>query len=112
AIWIIFSTLAGPLFIHKMIVGSPGAATLISRTADTILGVGLPALVSSATSVWASLGRAGDLFSRDATTRAEQIPPGQATPPELITPSPWQPDSHDPTGDKEVHDILEKIRKE
>jgi hypothetical protein len=111
-IWIIFSTVLAPVFIQRMVVGSPGTASVISQTVGAFFGIGAPALGGAVAWGWQSIRSSGESSPTGSSSNGESgtqdyPPPSGSTPFD-----PWQPSSDDPTGDKEAQDIAHKIKKE
>ena len=42
AVWVAFSTIAGPIMIQRLIAGSSGPAGVLSKSADLVTNIGLP----------------------------------------------------------------------
>ena len=112
SIWIIFSTIMAPVFIQKMVVGSAGAASVISDTVSTTFGIGAPAVAGAASWGWNAMSSSGGSSSNGSSGEdsggggPDTPPPPPGSPPH----SPWQPSAGDPTGDKEAEDIASQMQ--
>ncbi|PWU19873.1 MAG: hypothetical protein C5B50_05435 [Verrucomicrobia bacterium] len=112
AIWIIFSTVLAPAFVQKMVVGSPGAASAITQTASTLLSVGAPALGGAVAWGWQTVSSAAESKQTSTSTSSESPPPDSPPGPPSSPPAPWQPGADDPTGDKEVSQLISKLKRQ
>jgi hypothetical protein len=107
-LWIIFSTVLAPAFVQKMVMGSPGSAAAISQTIESLFSIGAPALGQAFASGWNSYressfsgGQSSDTTNFDGNFSSSE--PAQS--------SDWKPTAEDPTGDKAVGAIVEKLKK-
>ena len=113
AIWIIFSTIMAPAFIQKMVVGSAGAASVISDTVGTVFGIAGPAVGGAASAGWQAMNSSGDSGdsssgeSGDGSGGGSDAPP---PPPGSPPPAQWQPAEGDPTGEQQAEDIANQIK--
>jgi len=112
ALWIIFSTIFAPAMISKVLVGSPGAATVISRSAEVLVSIGLPGVAGAATHLWQRFSPAASTPSASSAGAAGEFTPGAIPSSGNPPSSPAPPAPGDPTGDQQVRDILKKLGKE
>ena len=128
AVWIAFSTVAGPFFLQRLIAGSTGPAVALSKSADLITNVALPSafglpavarragqagrvILEHARQAWGQKpvdrfpGGAGE--SRSTAQVQAALPP--ATP---ANPAPeWRPGPDDPTGDKQARAFAKRTQR-
>jgi hypothetical protein len=110
AIWIIISTVAAPAVIHKLIVGSPGSATVITSASSLVAGVALPGIFKSVSFLWQSRDQIRGMFSSSSTSQPPPPSPG-ASGSDPSAPLPWEPNPGDPTGDQAAQAIVEETKK-
>ena len=114
AVWIMVSTIAGPVFIQLLLTGSAGPAAALTKATDLVTNTGLPsgfgvpaagrAVYRLGRSVYERVrpqrsSRSDDVWARgeDALQARRHRPPAQ---------SPWRPPPDDPTGDRKARNIF------
>jgi hypothetical protein len=107
-LWIVFSTVLAPAFIQRMVVGSPGSATAISQTIQSLFSLGAPALGQAFAWGW-NTSREGSQSAVESGDAPAFV--GNFSPSGTASPSAWQPTTDDPTGDKTVNEIVEQLKK-
>lgn len=127
AVWILFSTVAAPVFIQRIIAGDFSSTPLLTKSADLMANVGLPAgfgIPQAARGVrragqfvrdraartwhWARTPKpydAPDYFAATASIMAS-LPPRTAP----ASGPTWQPTPNDPTGDRQAASIAQKAK--
>ena len=128
AVWIAVSTVAGPVFIQRLIAGSAGPAVALSKSADLITnialpsGFGLPAaarragqagrvILERARQAWGpkpgNRSEGGEGEPRSTAQVLAALPPATPT-----KPAPeWRPGPDDPTGDKQARAFAHKTQR-
>ena len=126
AIWILFSSVLAPVYIQRLIARSPGPTSLITKAADLITNTALPHYLG-VPAMWRGVSQGSHsaydfgtrLWNRwhpspDEAVKARTQTPVPVLPsppaPGPSTPSNWQPDAQDPTGDRKVSALLDGSR--
>ena len=126
AVWILFSTVAAPVYIQRIIAGDFSTTPVLTKSSDLMANVGLPAGFG-VPQMARGVGRAGR-FVRDRAARAWQWARGaragsapnffeatnsiMAWLPRPAPPSApaWKPGPNDPTGDRQAAAIADKAK--
>lgn len=135
AIWILFSSVLAPVYIQKLLTGSSGPTTVITKASDLLTDVAFPAYLGAP-----AAGRAlrrgaraaadGATWLWDAACRPRTCPTGTETsagsPPTVVSdpstiPSQkdssqsqdmeWRPTPEDPTGDRDAAATLDRFKR-
>lgn len=110
AIWIIFSSVLAPMMIQRLIVGSPGPASVLSSIASLATTTALPLAAGLAASVRLPSWRAQ--FPSSSYHGSQSTPSQVSTPPRPLpaTPVQWQPRATDPTGDAQARALVDQLK--
>jgi len=108
AVWIIFSTIAAPAIIQRLIAGTPGPATVLTSAASLVTDTGLPALIGLASARRITPARTTLPRSGPDRTPPMRTPP-LVQPPFSPAATTWQPPAQDPVGDQQVRGIVDQI---
>lgn len=125
-VWILFSTIAAPVYIQRLIAGGAGPTNILTRSADLITGIGLPSYFGVPSAARAArrfgegmLGGAGRVWHWARSSRASgsgsetsaNVLPSLPIIPSQTTASPtWKPAPDDPTGDRFARSIAEQAK--
>lgn len=123
-IWIIFSTIAAPVFIQRLIAGGDGPTTALTKSADLMASIAVPsyfgvpnatrgaryaggAIMRAAENLWRWAGSSKTGGTETAATVLNPLPiPHAPQPP----PSTWTPTPDDPTGDRFARNIVKQAK--
>jgi hypothetical protein len=123
AVWIIFSTVAAPAYIQRLVAGSAGPADVLMQGAELLANIALPALARASAAgcrrYQAGLTGAGNAAPSGHPASA---PNNEAMAADLArqplaraaaesASAPWQPIAGDPTGDIQARAIVEATKK-
>lgn len=111
AIWIIFSSFAGPYFCQRLVSGSAGAAGLLSQGGGMLANLALPGGINAILSASGALARA---YSSRGAAAAGSPQPVPAMPSDTPEPPPTnlaqefapQNDPNDPTAQQQVDEAI------
>ena len=117
AIWILYSSVLAPVYIQKLVTGSAGPASLVTKGAESAVNLaaavsfGIPAVMfglSMSTRLAAFAG--AKVMSRMRRAPAEDKPPGSQGGTSSSSGSSWKPDASDPTGDEHIEAMMKRLR--
>ena len=124
AIWIVISSVMAPVFIQRLIVGSTGPATFITKGASLMTNIALPSyfgLPAAGRYVYRTgqvvVEAVSNLRQRLGLTSGTQKPTedyfvaSQKVKKKLCPDGKWQPGPDDPTGDKRARSIAEEAKR-
>ena len=127
SVWVIFSTLAAPIYIQRLIAGGVGPTSVLTKSADLITNIALPTRFGVPAAAH-NVRQAGQFVLNGAGRAWQWVrngnsgePKGQSEFPGLVMPSlspqstqpsshAWQPNPTDPTGDRQASTIVQRAK--
>lgn len=128
AVWILFSTVAAPVFIQRIIAGDFSSTPVLTKSADLMANVGLPSgfgIPQAARGVRRAghyvRERVGRVWERARGSKHRAAPDYYeatnsiiaSSPPPTMPPtsaSTWKPQRDDPTGDRQAAEIVKNAK--
>ena len=110
AVWIIFSSILAPTMIQRLLVGTPGPASVLTSLAGLVTSTGLPLLTGAAHRANFSSWQP-QFISPSGTLPSGSSPILPMLPPSVpMSTAPWRPGFGDPTGDAQVRTLVGQLK--